>query len=459
MSGADIAAIFGGAVVTVSLSLIGILIGLPIGLGLALLRWANVPVVARVVVLYVSILRATPLVTLLLLLFFALPNIGVPIDPISAAILALVMNTSAFNCEVWRAALMNFPKDQYEAAKSIGMRAPQRFRRIVLPQIVRASLPGLVNEMSLLIKVTPVLAVVGVVDITRAAVRIGAETYEPLPPFLVAVALYAPIVYALVSLQRWIERRLDGAAPRADRSRDRIRLFGCAAVPPHHPAAAAVVGRPGDRQPDDPNHHGQRVPDHHRAAGIDPCGELDPIKALRAIRGLHLGGFALLGPLPHHRGRRRLDRPPRGCAALGATMKPSTKVLDVAGISKKFGAVEVLNDVSFQVDKGETVCVLGPSGSGKSTLLRCINWLERPDAGQIYLNGKQIGVTAGGTVMTDRDLSAVRTRIGMVFQHFALWPHLTVLQNVTEAPIQAQKRPKAEVRDEALALLSKVGLI
>jgi len=140
-------------------------------------------------------------------------------------------------------------------------------------------------------------------------------------------------------------------------------------------------------------------------------------------------------------------------------MKPNAKVLDVAGISKRFGAVEVLCDVSFQVDKGETVCVLGPSGSGKSTLLRCINWLERPDAGQIYLNGKQIGVAAGGTVMTDRDLSAVRTRIGMVFQHFALWPHLTVLQNVTEAPIQAQRRPKAEVRDEALALLSKVGLI
>jgi His/Glu/Gln/Arg/opine family amino acid ABC transporter permease subunit len=207
MSGGDIASIFQGAVVTITLSLIGILIGLPIGLGLALVRWANVPVIARVVTVYVSILRATPLVTLLLLLFFALPNIGVPINPISAAILALVMNTSAFNCEVWRAALMNFPKDQYEAAQSVGMRASLRFRRIVLPQILRVSLPGLVNEMSLLIKVTPVLAVVGVVDITRAAVRIGAQTYEPLPPFLVAVALYAPIVFALVALQRWIERR------------------------------------------------------------------------------------------------------------------------------------------------------------------------------------------------------------------------------------------------------------
>lgn len=207
MSAADVLAILQGAVVTVTLSFVGILIGLPIGLGLALLRWANVPVVARMVAVYVSVLRATPLVTLLLLLFFALPNVGFAIGPVSAAILALVMNTSAFNCEVWRAALMNFPKEQYEAAQSVGMHASLRFRRIVLPQIVRVSLPGLVNEMSLLIKVTPVLAVVGVVDITRAAVRIGAETYEPLPPFLVAIAMYAPIVFALVSLQRFIERR------------------------------------------------------------------------------------------------------------------------------------------------------------------------------------------------------------------------------------------------------------
>src|ERR1700751_1094534 len=207
MTGGDILAMLGGAVVPVTLWLVGILIVRPIGLGLAVLRWADVPVVARIVAVYVSILRATPLVTLLLLLFFALPNIGIAIGPVSAAILALVMNTAAFNCEVWRAALMNFPKDQYEAAQSVGMTASLRFRRIVLPQIVHVSLPGLVNEMSLLIKVTPVLAVVGVVDITRAAVRIGAETYDPLPPFLIAVALYAPIVFALLYLQRWIERR------------------------------------------------------------------------------------------------------------------------------------------------------------------------------------------------------------------------------------------------------------
>jgi His/Glu/Gln/Arg/opine family amino acid ABC transporter permease subunit len=207
MSWNDLLAVLQGAVVTVTLSFAGILIGSPIGLALAILRWADVPVAARMVTVYVSILRATPLVTLLLLLFFALPNIGIAIGPISAAILGLVMSTAAFNCEVWRASLMNFPKDQYEAAQSVGMNATLRFRRILLPQIARASLPGLVNEMSLLIKVTPVLAVVGVVDITRAAQRIGAETYDPLPPFLVAVALYVPIVFLLVSAQRWIERR------------------------------------------------------------------------------------------------------------------------------------------------------------------------------------------------------------------------------------------------------------
>jgi len=139
-------------------------------------------------------------------------------------------------------------------------------------------------------------------------------------------------------------------------------------------------------------------------------------------------------------------------------MRDVTKVLDVVGVSKSFGDLEVLRDISFQVQKGETVCVLGPSGSGKSTLLRCINWLERPDAGQIYLNGKEIGVSGGGVVMGDRELSQIRTHIGMVFQHFALWPHLTVLQNLMEAPIQVQKRPKGEVREEALALLAKVGL-
>ena len=205
MSPVDMLTILSATTTTLLLSVAGILLGLPIGLGLALIRWARVPLANQFVRACVSLLRATPLVTLVLLLFFALPNAGIAVGPIAAAVIALTLNTSAFNCEIWRAALIDFPNDQLEAAQSVGMRRLTYLRRIVLPQIARSSLPALISEMSQVIKVTPVLAVVGVVEITRAAVRVGAETYEPLPPFLFALAIYLPIIYALLRLQRRFE--------------------------------------------------------------------------------------------------------------------------------------------------------------------------------------------------------------------------------------------------------------
>jgi len=140
------------------------------------------------------------------------------------------------------------------------------------------------------------------------------------------------------------------------------------------------------------------------------------------------------------------------------TEPASPPALQVIGLSKSFGALRVLEDIHFSVARGETVCLLGPSGSGKSTLLRCVNWLERPDAGRVLLGGQPVGISSGGVVMNDRELALVRTRIGMVFQHFALWPHLTVLQNVMEAPLHVQRRPKGEALAEAEALLRRVGL-
>jgi polar amino acid transport system ATP-binding protein len=134
-------------------------------------------------------------------------------------------------------------------------------------------------------------------------------------------------------------------------------------------------------------------------------------------------------------------------------------VLEVFGISKKFGDHDVLVDVSLRVHRGQTVCILGPSGSGKSTLLRCINWLERPDHGDVFLSGERMGYRAGSdVVMTQAELARMRSRIGMVFQHFNLWPHLTVLGNLIEAPVWVQRRPRDEALAEAEALLDKVGL-
>lgn len=194
-----------GAMVTMALSMMGILIGMPLGLGLALVRWARLPVLAPLAAIYVSLLRATPLVTLVLLVFFGAPTLGLPIDPIPAAILTLTLNTSAFNCEIWRAGLIDFPRAQSESAHAFGMSTPLAFRRIMLPQIWRTCLPALVNEMTLLINGSPAIAVIGVVDITRAAVRIGAQTYEPLPPFVAATLLYMLVVLVLVRVQRWID--------------------------------------------------------------------------------------------------------------------------------------------------------------------------------------------------------------------------------------------------------------
>ncbi|MCS3469046.1 polar amino acid transport system ATP-binding protein [Pseudomonas sp. JUb42] len=141
-----------------------------------------------------------------------------------------------------------------------------------------------------------------------------------------------------------------------------------------------------------------------------------------------------------------------------APVATQTKVLQLQGISKWFGDNHVLKDVSLDVMNGEVVCLLGPSGCGKSTLLRCINWLEQPNAGSVFLNGQRMGAHKGGLKMNDADLAQMRSRIGMVFQHFALWPHLTVLQNIMQAPLHVLKRDAGEVRQEALALLARVGL-
>jgi His/Glu/Gln/Arg/opine family amino acid ABC transporter permease subunit len=203
----DYLSIVHGALATISMSLVSIALGVPLGLGFALIRWSRLPFFNQLTIAYVSIVRTCPAVTLALLIFFALPEIGISLDPVPAGILTLTLSTAAFNTEIWRSALMNFPRDQYDAALSFGMRRGTRFRRIVLPQIVRNSLPALVNEMTLQVKSTPAVAVIGIVEITRAAIRVGARTYDPLPPFIFALVLYSMIVFAFVKTQRAIERR------------------------------------------------------------------------------------------------------------------------------------------------------------------------------------------------------------------------------------------------------------
>jgi ABC-type polar amino acid transport system ATPase subunit len=134
-------------------------------------------------------------------------------------------------------------------------------------------------------------------------------------------------------------------------------------------------------------------------------------------------------------------------------------MVKLAGIRKRFGALEVLKGIDLEVGKGEVICILGPSGSGKSTLLRCVNLLEPPEEGEILLEGQDIckGPNSG-TGEQSWELDFVRQRVGMVFQQFNLFPHKSVLENVTLAPRQVLGKSRAESDAKARALLERVGL-
>ncbi len=134
--------------------------------------------------------------------------------------------------------------------------------------------------------------------------------------------------------------------------------------------------------------------------------------------------------------------------------------LEMNHVKKSFGDLEVLKDISLKVYEGEVLSIIGPSGSGKSTLLRCATLLEKMDQGDLYYLGEPAATMENGTCVyaKNSDLEKIKESFGLVFQNFNLFPHYTVLKNITDAPIHVQKRPKGEVMQEASALLAKMGL-
>lgn len=143
---------------------------------------------------------------------------------------------------------------------------------------------------------------------------------------------------------------------------------------------------------------------------------------------------------------------------------PSSEVpaLEVSNMRKRFGALEVLKGISLTACEGDVISILGSSGSGKSTFLRCINLLETPDEGVVTVAGETLAMRTRRDgrreAANPRQLDRLRSELGMVFQSFNLWSHMTILENLIEAPIHVQKRPRAECVEEARALLEKVGI-
>ena len=129
-----------------------------------------------------------------------------------------------------------------------------------------------------------------------------------------------------------------------------------------------------------------------------------------------------------------------------------TVLIETRNLTKSFGGLQVLKGVDLQVHQGEAIAVIGPSGGGKSTFLRCLNLLEEPDGGDVIFEGQKIN--RKGT-----DVDRYRQKMGMVFQHFNVFPHMTVQQNVTLAPVLLKKKTQAEADEQALRLLDRIGLL
>jgi polar amino acid transport system ATP-binding protein len=141
--------------------------------------------------------------------------------------------------------------------------------------------------------------------------------------------------------------------------------------------------------------------------------------------------------------------------------EPGTPMVLAEGVHKRFGRLEVLRGIDLRVARGQVVCVIGPSGSGKSTLLRCINHLEQINSGRLWVDGELVGYRQqGGKLyeLREREICAKRAEIGMVFQHFNLFPHMTVVENVIEAPIRVKGMPRTEAADLATELLDRAGM-
>jgi polar amino acid transport system ATP-binding protein len=144
-----------------------------------------------------------------------------------------------------------------------------------------------------------------------------------------------------------------------------------------------------------------------------------------------------------------------------ATTDPSVPMVKSEGVHKSFGPVEVLKGIDLEVKSGEVFCLIGPSGSGKSTFLRCINHLEKVNAGRLYVDGELVGYRQQGDKLyelRDREVAVKRRDIGMVFQRFNLFPHMTAVENIIEAPVQVRGVNKSQARERAMQLLERVGL-
>ncbi|WP_449413087.1 amino acid ABC transporter permease [Pandoraea soli] len=197
-----------GTVLTIKFALMSMVFGLAIGVSVAIMGIGNVRVLRGIARTYVSIMRGTPLLVQIFVIYYGLPGVGIALDPTPAGVLTLSLNVGAYLSESMRGALEGMPRGQWLAAYSLGLSYWQTLRYVVAPQALRIAVPSLGNSLISLIKDTSLVSVITVTELLRSAQEVIATTYQPLPLYLACAAIYWVLSTGLSALQRRIEKRL-----------------------------------------------------------------------------------------------------------------------------------------------------------------------------------------------------------------------------------------------------------
>ncbi|MFS2165057.1 amino acid ABC transporter permease/ATP-binding protein [Variovorax sp. Varisp62] len=402
---------------TLLLTALGALLGFFFGTGLALARVSRSPLLARLAWVFTWIFRSVPVIVLLLIInnlgyLYETVTLGIPgtdvtffsypttqlISPFVAALLGLTLNQAAFASEIVRGGILSVEQGQLEAAAALGLSRGRQSFRIVLPQAMRTILPTAFNDIIGLAKGTSNLYILALPELFYTIQIIYRRNLEVIPLLMVATVWYLIILTVLSVVQHYVERHFSRGALRNPPSSRLGRVVGS--------LWRSRVSRP--------------------ASVVDAPAADAPAQVPRWTDPLTQGGE-----------------------------------VTIHGVSKSFGTLKVLDDVTLTVGQGSVTVILGQSGSGKSTLLRAINHLERVDDGFIAIDGELIGYRRDADTLYElheKEILKRRVDVGMVFQNFNLFPHLTVLENIVEAPVSVRGLPRAEAEALASELLVRVGL-
>jgi polar amino acid transport system permease protein len=402
--------LLGGAWIAVKITLIAMSIGLVLGLGLALMRLSRFKALNSAAWGYIWFVRGTPQLLQLVFIFDALPLIGLRFDEFTTAVIGFALNEAAFSAELFRAGILSVNRSQSTAAAALGMGPLLTLRRIILPQSMRAVIPGLANDTIGMLKLTSIASVIFVNELTFRSQQIVGQNFKFFTVFGAAAVIYLFLTSAISLLQVWLEGIFD-------HERDRKLAFTWlglrASTPDAKPSDAATGSSRTVKTPE--------ANDHEWISTLLPADSRTP---------------------------RHPDEPFVACR----------------NVWKSYAKREILRGVDLSIAHGEVVVILGPSGSGKSTLLKLINHLEPLDWGTIKVDSQYVGYreVAGGSgaVRPVHNLARARAeaRVGMVFQHFNLFNHLSALDNIVEAQRQVYDVPRAEAEALGRDLLKSVGL-